>query len=160
DMPGFEPYLDNPLGNQIEYSPTWKAYFLWSDGRRMDEHCLRVPRTMQLIEQIPLADTPGAAPTVFFSLLEPRSGIPPHTGATNPGLIAHLPVIVPEACWFRVGNEKREWRRGEALIFDDTIEHEAWNNSDKVRVLLILDIWNPYLSDQERVAVRKMVAGM
>lgn len=146
----FQPYLSQPMGAQAEYAPHWNAYFLWKDGKKVEDHCGRCPKTVQLLESLPLAEVPGAAPTVFFSALDARSGIPPHTGATNTRLIVHLPLIVPENCWFRVGNQKRQWRLGEALIFDDTIEHEAWNESDKLRVLLIFDIWNPYLSDDER----------
>jgi len=64
--------------------------------------------------------------------------------------IVHLPLIVPEGCGFRVGGETREWRVGEAFVFDDTIEHEAWNRSDQDRAILIIDTWNPHLSEHER----------
>jgi len=146
----FRPYLSQPMGAQAEYAPTWNAYFLWKDGNKVEEHCGQCPQTVRVLERLPLAEVPGFAPTVFFSTLDAKSGIPPHTGATNTRLIVHLPLIVPENCWFRVGNQRREWRIGEALIFDDTIEHEAWNDSDRLRVLLIFDIWNPYLSETER----------
>ena len=70
--------------------------------------------------------------------------------------IIHLPLVVPPDCSFRVGGETREWREGEAFGFDDTIEHEAWNRSDQDRAVLILDVWNPYLSDAERAMICKM----
>jgi aspartyl/asparaginyl beta-hydroxylase (cupin superfamily) len=73
---------------------------------------------------------------------------------TNTRAIIHLPLVVPSGCRFRVGGETREWREGEAFAFDDTIEHEAWNNSDEPRVVLILDVWNPHLTlvEQELLA--------
>jgi aspartyl/asparaginyl beta-hydroxylase (cupin superfamily) len=67
----------------------------------------------------------------------------------------HLPLIVPENCGFRVGGETRQWRPGQAFAFDDTIEHEAWNNSSEVRAILMLDVWNPYLSEIEQKAILK-----
>jgi aspartyl/asparaginyl beta-hydroxylase (cupin superfamily) len=86
----------------------------------------------------------------MFSALEPRTHIPAHTGVSNTRLVAHLPLIVPEGCRFRVGNETRTYRDAEAWVFDDTIEHEAWNDSDAVRIILLFDVWNPLLSPWER----------
>jgi aspartyl/asparaginyl beta-hydroxylase (cupin superfamily) len=77
----------------------------------------------------------------------------------NSRLICHLPLIVPPKCAFRVGNEVREWREGELLIFDDTIEHEAWNDSERDRVVLIFDIWRPELSERERQEVAALFSG-
>ena len=84
----------------------------------------------------------------------PRTHIPPHTGVTNTRLTVHLPLIVPPNCGFRVGSETREWVPGKAWVFDDTIEHEAWNRSDAPRAVLIFDIWNPILTAAERDLVR------
>jgi len=75
----------------------------------------------------------------------------------NARLICHLPLIVPAGCGFRVGNEVREWRQGEMWAFDDTIEHEAWNNSDEWRVILLFEIWRPELTDEERELVAAML---
>ena len=86
----------------------------------------------------------------MFSLLRPGARIAPHTGMYNTRLVCHLPLIVPPGCRFRVGNEVREWQEGKLLIFDDTIEHEAWNDGTEDRVVLIFDIWRPELSEQER----------
>ena len=93
-------------------------------------------------------------PTAFFSVLRPRTHLPAHNGVTNSRAIIHLPLIVPEGCRFRVGGETREWRVGEAWAFDDTIEHEAWNDSDEPRVILILDAWNPLLTEAEKAVAR------
>jgi aspartyl/asparaginyl beta-hydroxylase (cupin superfamily) len=107
-----------------------------------------------------MAMVPGSAPSAFFSTLAPKTLIPPHTGVTNARLVVHVPLIVPPGCWFRVGNERREWKPGEALIFDDTIEHEAWNGSDELRAVLIFDVWNPYLDEKERALVCELLAGV
>ena len=122
---------------------------------RKPEHLARCPRT---------AERPARArrsamwrargPTAYFSILEARTRIPPHTGVTNTRLTVHLPLIVPPGCGFRVGSETREWVPGKAWVFDDTIEHEAWNESDTPRAILIFDIWNPFLTPAERDLIR------
>lgn len=162
----FAPYVRHVKGvplNQwaeLNHSPRWSAYFLWSDGKRVEPHIAACPKAAALLDTLPLARVPGAAPAVFFSALAPRTLIPPHTGVTNTRLIVHLPLVVPENCWFRVGNEKREWKEGKALIFDDTIEHEAWNGSGVPRYVLIFDIWNPHLSAAEQELVCALLDGV
>jgi aspartyl/asparaginyl beta-hydroxylase (cupin superfamily) len=91
-------------------------------------------------------------------VLAPRTRIPPHTGVTNARATVHLPLVVPPGCGFRVGPETREWVPGSAWVFDDTIEHEAWNESDLPRLILIFDVWNPLLSREETAFVREMLA--
>jgi aspartyl/asparaginyl beta-hydroxylase (cupin superfamily) len=93
----------------------------------------------------------------MFSLLKAGARIEPHTGMFNTRLVCHLPLIVPPKCSFRVGNEVREWREGKLFIFDDTIEHEAWNDSDELRVVLILDLWPPSLGAGDRRAVAAVI---
>jgi aspartate beta-hydroxylase len=161
---GLAPYIDMPAGmpdnlwSELDKSPNWSALHLWRDGTRIDAVCQRAPRTAALVESLPLAHIPRRAPAVFFSILKAGKRIPPHTGVTNIRTIVHLPLIVPEGCGFRVGGETRQWREGEAFVFDDTIEHEAWNDSSQDRAVLILDCWNPHLSDDERRMVLKMFA--
>ena len=118
------------------------------------ERCSRAPATMEVLSRLPQAQVPLRSPSALFSVLQPRTRIPPHTGVANFRLVVHLPLIVPPGCGFRVGGETREWRIGEAWVFDDTIEHEAWNDSDQPRAILILDVWNPLLTEAERAAVR------
>ena len=108
------------------------------------------------IERLPLLDIPGKSPTAMFSILEPHTRIPPHTGTSNVRVTIHLPLVVPPGCGFRVGSETREWHEGEAWAFDDTIEHEAWNDSDRPRAILIIDTWNPFLTDPEREVIRRI----
>jgi aspartyl/asparaginyl beta-hydroxylase (cupin superfamily) len=114
------------------------------------EAAARCPNTLAALEGVPLSTAPDRMPSVLFSLLRPHVRIPPHTGQTNARLICHLPLIVPGGGGLRVGNETRSWTEGEALIFDDSIEHEAWNDSDQVRVVLLFDIWRPELSAEEQ----------
>ncbi|MEA3058647.1 MAG: hypothetical protein QOE50_59 [Sphingomonadales bacterium] len=109
------------------------------------------PRTWEAMLQAPLPRISGWGPTVVFSLLKGGAHIAPHSGMFNTRLVCHLPLIVPAGCRFRVGNEVRKWEPGKLIIFDDTIEHEAWNDSGEDRVVLIFDIWRPELSDQEKV---------
>ena len=109
---------------------------------------------MALLQTLPQPDIGGCSPNAMFSLLAPRTSIPPHNGVSNTRLVCHLPLIVPAGCWFRVGAETRYWERGKAFVFDDTIEHEAANPSDELRVVLIIDIWHPGLSETERNAAR------
>jgi aspartyl/asparaginyl beta-hydroxylase (cupin superfamily) len=153
---GFEPYLDYasdaPLNQwaELNRSPRWSAYHLIKDGRPVPDHASQCPQTMTALAQTPQPEQPGRTPVAMFSLLKPRTRIPPHVGISNARLVTHLPLIVPPGCGFRVGNETREWVPGQAWVFDDTIEHEAWNDSDQLRVVLIFDVWHPALSPQER----------
>jgi aspartate beta-hydroxylase len=163
---GFEPYISYPPGTplnqwvELNNSPSWTAFHLYKMGELVPENAARCPKTMAALKHVPQPEQPGRTPAAMFSLLKPRTTIPPHNGTTNCRLVTHLPLIVPEQCGFRVGNETRQWEPGKAWVFDDTIQHEAWNNSDKLRVILIFDVWNPWLSEAERKMVAAMTAGM
>ena len=106
---------------------------------------------------MPLVHIHEQAPEILFSVLTPGSHIQPHTGVTNARLVAHLALIVPSGCAIRVGERTRGWEEGRGFVFDDTHEHEAWNEGDQTRVVLILDVWNPYLTDFEREAFSALV---
>ena len=161
DREGLEPYIAYPEGlpldqwRELNHSRRWSAYFLWKDGGRDEEHCRRCPATLSALAQTPQVDIPSRGPTAFFSILDARTHIPPHTGSTNARLTVHLPLILPGSCRFRVGAETRDWRAGEAWVFDDSIEHEAWNDADVSRAVLIFDVWNPQLTPLERDLVRE-----
>ena len=145
---------------ELSESPRWGVYFFWQEGVAYPEHIARCPRTAAALEACPRCDLPRTAPTAMFSVLDAKTRIPPHSGVTNARLIVHLPLIVPDNCGFRVGAETREWRPGTALVFDDSIEHEAWNQGDQARAVLIFDIWNPFLTLAERDLVRTLNAGV
>ncbi|HVS75967.1 MAG TPA: aspartyl/asparaginyl beta-hydroxylase domain-containing protein [Steroidobacteraceae bacterium] len=166
DRDSLQPYIAYPEGlpldqwRELNHSRRWSAYFLWKDGARDDAHCARCPRTVAALAATPQVDIPGRGPTAFFSILDARTHIPPHTGTTNIRLTVHLPLILPGSCRFRVGAETREWRFGEAWVFDDTIEHEAWNDADAPRAILIFDVWNPQLTALERDLVREATVAL
>ncbi len=134
----------------LDGSLDWSACFLWEYGIRNDAVCHLCPETAAVLDLAPQNRVAGKAPSAFFSILKPGAHIPAHTGVTNTRAIIHLPLVVPDGCRFRVGGETREWREGEAFAFDDTIEHEAWNDSGKPRVVLIFDVWNPHLTPDEQ----------
>ncbi len=166
DWDKFAPYIqlppEAPVNQWVElnHSSLWSTLYLWRDGIRQDAVCAKCPKTAALLDALPLAHQSGFAPTVVFSALAPKTRIPPHTGSSNVRLLTHLPLVLPGQCRFRVGNETREWRMGEAWVFDDTIEHEAWNDSDDRRTILIFDVWNPFLSESERTLVTAMMLSL
>jgi len=159
----FSPYIAYPKGapvnqwGELNHSRKWSSLFLWKDVLCQDEVCARAPQTAALLESLPMADQEGFAPTAMFSALQPKTHIPPHTGSSNVRLLTHLPLILPGPARFRVGNTVREWEMGRAWVFDDTIEHEAWNEADAMRVILIFDVWNPYLDDGEKRLITEMM---
>jgi aspartyl/asparaginyl beta-hydroxylase (cupin superfamily)/thioredoxin-like negative regulator of GroEL len=159
----FEPYVqEDPnrprrTDDRMTNNQDWTAFYLWRDGKIVEDHAARCPKTMRALEQAPLCTIPGRTPSVLFSQLRAGARIPPHTGYMNARLICHLPLIVPGLCGFRVGNDTRAWEKGKAFVFDDTIEHEAWNNSDKTRIILLFEIWRPELSADERGLVSTLI---
>jgi aspartyl/asparaginyl beta-hydroxylase (cupin superfamily) len=159
---GFAPYVEMTPGapvnkwTPLDRSDAWSARYLWKYGERQEDVCARCLETAEALARVPLADMPGKGPTAFFSVLKPGARLPAHTGVSNVRAIVHLPLIVPPGCGFRVGGETREWVEGQAFAFDDTIEHEAWNGSDAIRAVLILDVWNPHLSAAEQGMLREL----
>jgi aspartyl/asparaginyl beta-hydroxylase (cupin superfamily) len=158
----FTPYVETdprrPRKEQegMTDNPDWSAFYLWKDGEIVPENAARCPRTLAALADTPLSHVRNRSPSVLYSLLRPGARIPPHSGLVNTRLICHLPLIVPPECGFRVGNDTRVPVEGKAWVFDDTIEHEAWNRSDRARVILLFDVWRPELTEEER----KLVAGM
>lgn len=142
----------------LNQSRDWTAIHLIRNGVTIEANARHCPKTLELLTRLPQPDIEGAGPNAMFSLLAPGTHIPPHTGINNARLVCHLPLVVPPGCWFRVGNETRGWSRGSAFLFDDTIEHEAMNPSDQLRVVFIFDVWHPGLSVAEREAVRRVIA--
>ncbi len=158
----FVPYVEGdpnrPFNAQrgLRDNPNWSAFYFWKSGMLQEKNAARCPKTMAVLSQLPMPQIETRTPTALFSLLRGKTRIPAHHGFVNTRLICHLPLIVPEGCGFRVGNDVRAWHEGKAWVFDDTIEHEAWNNSDQTRVILLFDIWRPELSEDERHAVRAL----
>jgi len=142
---------------ELNRNPDWTAIHLIKNGERIEANARHCPLTMALLSGLPQPQMKGAGPNAMFSLLAPHTHIPPHVGVSNARLVCHLPLVVPEGCWFRVGAEKREWVPGNAFVFDDTIEHEAMNDSDSLRVVFIFDVWHPDLTETERDAVAALI---
>lgn len=161
----FRPFLDFKAPGQLQQylrgdgatPPAWDAFFFYRHGERDAENCQRCPGTAALLETLPLIRIRDHAPEICFSLLTPGTHILPHHGDTNSRVVIHLPLIVPADCALRVGGEIHAWREGQCVAFDDTFEHEAWNRSQDIRVVLILDAWNPHLSEAERAAFAEIV---
>ena len=158
---GSEPYVQYPdhmpldQWRALNKNPDWSAFHLYAKGKRIAENADRCPNTIKALSLIPQPHIAERGPCAMFSVLKPHTRIPPHTGVSNTRLLVHLPLIVPEKCGFRVGNVTRSWIEGQAFVFDDTIEHEAWNESDHLRVVLIADLWTPYLSELDQKAITK-----
>ena len=142
---------------ELNNNRDWTAIHLLQNGNPIQANAAHCPATIEALSKLPQPTIPNAAPNAMFSLLAPKTRIPPHTGVANVRLVAHLPLIVPDGCGFRVGGTTRQWEVGKLFVFDDTIEHEAWNDSDDLRVVLIFDLWAPALSQPERKAVARMI---
>ena len=153
--PYMQPQRDRPAfdNNGLLNDPAWSACHLIERGEEVPDMARLCPATLGALRQAPLCRIKGRTPTALFSLLRPGAHIPPHHGYLNTRLICHLPLVVPGECALRVGNETRAWREGELVIFDDSIEHEAWNRSAEPRVVLLFDIWRPELTEAERALV-------
>lgn len=135
----------------------WGAFYLWYNGEPVPENQARCPKTTAVMEALPLVFSGRRCPNVLFSRLKAGAKIPPHNGMINTRLICHLPLIIPDGCGFRVGNDAREWQPGKVWLFDDTVEHEAWNNSSDDRILLIFEVWKPGLSEEEKGFVTRLL---
>ena len=152
----FAPYIHGGLElpgqtpDTLKDHDNWTAAFLIRDGLEDSEWSAGCPTVSALMDTLPLTAIKGFSPSVLFSKLKPGARIDPHTGLLNCRLICHLPLVVPAGCGLRVGDERRDVVRGEVWAFDDSINHEAWNNSTEDRIVLIFDVWHPDLTEQER----------
>jgi len=142
---------------ELNNNSDWTAIHLLQNGKRIEANARLCPRTLELLQGFDQPEIRGASPNAMFSLLAPHTVIPPHVGVNNTRLVCHLPLLVPHGCWFRVGAETRLWERGQAFVFDDTIEHEAVNPTDQLRVVFIFDVWHPDLAPIERQAVTALI---
>lgn len=130
--------------NWPEYSlydgKSWETFGLYAFGTRQPQGCARCPQTEALVKQIPGLMMAG------FSRLTPGAHIVPHRGYEGYAghvLRVHMGLDIPNDCGIRVGEVTRTWKEGECLVFDDSIEHEAWNNSGRSRTVLLCDFLNP-----------------
>jgi len=119
------------------YGKGWDVFGFYFLGSKLPDNCLLCPETTQVLEAIPGMKSAG------FSVLQPGTSIAPHVGYSHALLVCHLGLIIPEACGIRVGSEKRHWEPGRCLIFNDMVEHEAWNHSVSRRVVLLIEFARP-----------------
>jgi aspartyl/asparaginyl beta-hydroxylase (cupin superfamily) len=158
DRAGVAPYVEAEAnrpsaGKDLLADPRWSAFHLIKDGKPVAANIARCPATMAALDGLPIPVIRARSPMVLFSILAPGTHIKPHHGLLNTRLICHLPLIVPPGCALRVGNHERPVEAGKLMIFDDSIEHEAWNNSTAPRVILLFEVWRPDLSAAERTAL-------
>jgi aspartate beta-hydroxylase len=166
---GFEPFLGHfddkaPLESHLRSDrgkPAWDAFFFYRHGVRNEANAARCPRTVAALDAVPLCRIREHAPEACFSVLTPGSHILPHHGVTNTRVVTHLPLVVPAGdVALNVSGELRHWQEGRCFSFDDTFEHEAWNRSGETRVVMLLDAWNPHLTEIEREAITALISGI
>lgn len=161
----FSPYVATaadrpPPNNPLRDDARWSSYFFYRNGAPVAEHAARCPETMAALADLDLPFIPGRAPMALWSLMLPGTHIEPHNGLLNTRLICHLPLLVPPGCGFRCGSETRAWEEGKLIIFDDSVEHEAWNRGSALRVVLLFEIWRPEISGEERLAISEILAAI
>lgn len=144
----------------VNAAPSWNGYYFFRHGERRADNCASCPITAKALEALPLSCVKDHGPEVLFSVFAAGTHLLPHRGVTNTRLVSHLPLIVPRDCALNVGGEIHVWQEGRVVVFDDTYEHEAWNRSDQIRVVLIADIWNPHLTDVERAALADVIVAI
>ncbi len=162
----FDPYItksnERPVFDThgMAGNDDWGAFYLWKNGEAIPENQALCPETTKAMSALPLVFSGERCPNILFSRLKPGATIPPHNGMINSRLIGHLPLIIPDDCGFRVGNQTRPWVLGEAFLFDDTIEHEAWNHSAEDRFVLIFEVWKPELNEAEQALISHMLTAV
>ncbi len=137
-IPGFEDI--SPDQYRIAKDQQWKTFVLFGFGQRLEKNTQLAPRTAEILETVPNLQT------AMFSILAPGYHIPAHTGVTKGILRCHLGLIIPkdhEKCRIRVDDTVTAWKPGEIFVFDDTFEHEVWNDTDEERVILLFDFDRP-----------------
>lgn len=162
---GIAPYVEAPRDRPSkEHSllgdARWSAYHLWQTGVPVAAAHAACPVAVAAVDSAPIPRIAGRSPMALFSILAGKTHIPPHNGMLNTRLIVHIPLIVPPGCRLRVGGETRTVAAGVPLIFDDSIEHEAWNDSAEPRAILLFEVWRPELTGAERAALTAMYAAV
>ncbi|XP_018534654.1 aspartyl/asparaginyl beta-hydroxylase isoform X1 [Lates calcarifer] len=139
-----------PEEENLREKGEWGQYTLWQQGRKVGNACEGVPKTCSLLEKYPEA-TGCKRGQIKFSVMQPGTHVWPHTGPTNCRLRMHLGLVIPkQGCKIRCTNQTREWEEGKVLIFDDSFEHEVWQDADSYRLIFIVDVWHPELTQYQR----------
>ncbi|XP_058250672.1 aspartyl/asparaginyl beta-hydroxylase isoform X3 [Hemibagrus wyckioides] len=139
-----------PEDENLRDTGDWGQFTLWQQGRKVGSSCQSVPKTCALLERFNEATTCKRG-QIKFSVMQPGTHVWPHTGPTNCRLRMHLGLVIPrKGCRIRCTNQTREWEEGKVLIFDDSFEHEVWQDADSYRLIFIVDVWHPELSQSQR----------
>jgi aspartyl/asparaginyl beta-hydroxylase (cupin superfamily) len=150
DGKGFKAYMSETQ-QRLE---GWNTFNFFFYGRKFEENCALCPETTALLESLPRFERDH----IMFSALNPHSHIPPHTGPMNGIVRGHLALVASPGSYIRVGNDQRTWEEGKVLVFDDSFEHEVWNHSDHVRIVLFMNFWHPCFSDGEIAVLERFRA--
>ncbi|EGR28675.1 hypothetical protein IMG5_170590 [Ichthyophthirius multifiliis] len=152
---GFQPYRgpswtsnikpDDGVGRKSTDQGDWNVFYLYLHNLEFTENCKKVPKIMNLIVNM----FPRHYCHAFISAMQPNTHILKHNGPTNKKLRFHMPLIGVKDSRLRVGEHIIEQQEGKCYVFDDSFEHEAWHNGPETRIILIIDIWHPDLSNQE-----------
>nr|XP_055205285.1 aspartyl/asparaginyl beta-hydroxylase isoform X25 [Gorilla gorilla gorilla] len=139
-----------PEDENLREKGDWSQFTLWQQGRRNENACKGAPKTCTLLEKFP--ETTGCRRgQIKYSIMHPGTHVWPHTGPTNCRLRMHLGLVIPkEGCKIRCANETKTWEEGKVLIFDDSFEHEVWQDASSFRLIFIVDVWHPELTPQQR----------
>ncbi|XP_041512942.1 aspartyl/asparaginyl beta-hydroxylase isoform X4 [Microtus oregoni] len=139
-----------PEDENLREKGDWSQFTLWQQGRKNENACKGAPKTCTLLEKF--SETTGCRRgQIKYSIMHPGTHVWPHTGPTNCRLRMHLGLVIPkEGCKIRCANETRTWEEGKVLIFDDSFEHEVWQDASSFRLIFIVDVWHPELTPQQR----------
>jgi aspartate beta-hydroxylase len=154
----FKPFQQDKYGDSLTAGGDWDAYFFHRHGNTYHENHQQCPKTSSALESLPLVHIKAHAPEVCFSLMTPSAHILPHRGVTNSRAVLHFGLEVPPDCRLNLCDiTELQWQEGKIFAFDDTYLHEAWNRSSQNRVVLLADIWNPYLEQEEQIAIAQLI---
>nr|KAF6426068.1 aspartate beta-hydroxylase [Molossus molossus] len=139
-----------PEDENLREKGDWSQFTLWQQGRKNENACKGAPKTCSLLDKFP--ETTGCRRgQIKYSVMHPGTHVWPHTGPTNCRLRMHLGLVIPkEGCRIRCANETKTWEEGKVLIFDDSFEHEVWQDAASFRLIFIVDVWHPELTPQQR----------
>uniref|UniRef100_A0A8D0RYU2 Aspartyl/asparaginyl beta-hydroxylase n=1 Tax=Sus scrofa TaxID=9823 RepID=A0A8D0RYU2_PIG len=142
-----------PEDENLREKGDWSQFTLWQQGRKNENACKGAPKTCSLLDKFP--ETTGCRRgQIKYSVMHPGTHVWPHTGPTNCRLRMHLGLVIPkEGCKIRCANETKTWEEGKVLIFDDSFEHEVWQDAKSFRLIFIVDVWHPELTPQQRLSL-------
>ena len=154
----FSPFQQEQHGDSLTTGGNWDAYFFYRHGITYQEHHQQCAKTSAALAKLPLVHIDAHAPEVCFSLMTPGAHILPHRGVTNSRAVLHFALQTPAECRLNLCDiGELQWQQGKVFAFDDTYLHEAWNRSQQQRIVLLADIWNPYLEMEEQVAITQLI---